>query len=72
MFTKKTKSDNKNEKTTNPSSPENANTLQSWVTGKFGSFLIFTAVGFALYKFGIINKLTNYFKKDKGSATENN
>ena len=48
------------------------NSLKSWLTGKLGSFILFTAVGYGLYKFGIINKITNYFKKDKGKTPTTN
>ena len=66
MFTKKTKSENTKSKDTN--TPENQTTLKSWLTGKLGSFILFTAVGYGLYKFGIISKITNYFKQDKGKT----
>ena len=76
MFTKKNNSKNTNE---NNNSHENkstlSHTLYSWVTGKVGSFLIFTAVGYAIYHFGIIKQLTSYlpkFKEDKGKKPVTN
>ena len=64
MFTKiKSK---KNENTNLNNEHKNQSTLKSWLTGKLGSFLLLSAVGYALYKLGIINRITNFFKKDKG------
>lgn len=65
MFTKKT---NKKSENSNPNENENnkESSLKSWITGKLGSLLIFSAVGYALYKFGIIHKITSLFKKNKG------
>jgi len=36
------------------------------VTGKVGSFLLFSAAGYALYKFGILGKLASLIKPGKG------
>ena len=35
-------------------------TAKSWIEGKLGSWLIGSAIGYSLYHFGIISKLTNY------------
>ena len=51
-----------------PAHENTATTLKSWLTGKLGSFLLLSATGYALYKFGIITKITNYFKQDKGKG----
>jgi len=67
MFSKKNKSENKNSYQPTNSSPKNTNSLHSWITGKVGSFIFFSAAGYALHKFGIIKQITNYLtKQDKG------
>ena len=38
--------------------PENQNTLQSWATGKISMFTIGLMAGYALYHFGVIQKLS--------------
>ena len=44
---------------------ENTNTLQAWATGKVAMFTIGLLAGYALYKMGVIQKLTNkLFKKE--------
>jgi hypothetical protein len=66
MFTKKS---NKKSENNDNNDKENSNSfIKSWLTGKIGSLLIFFAVGHALYKFGIINKITKFFKKGKGKG----
>jgi len=37
----------------------NENTLKSWATGKLAMFTIGLLAGYALYNFGVIQKLTN-------------
>ena len=37
---------------------ENQNTLQSWATGKLSMFTIGLMAGYALYHFGVIQKIT--------------
>ena len=37
---------------------ENQNTLQSWATGKVSMFTIGLMAGYALYHFGVIQKIT--------------
>lgn len=50
----------------NPNNQENTNTLQSWATGKVAMFTIGLLAGYALYKMGVIQKLTNkLFKKSE-------
>jgi hypothetical protein len=46
---------------------ENTNTLQSWATGKVAMFTIGLLAGYALYKMGVIQKLTNklFTKKEE-------
>ena len=46
---------------------ENNNTLQSWATGKVAMFTIGLLAGYALYKMGVIQKLTNklFTKKEE-------
>ena len=61
MFTKKTKNTNSNNEN-NDNKKNSDNSLKSWLTGKLGSFILLTGAGYALYKFGIISKITNYFK----------
>ena len=40
-------------------------TLKSWATGKLAMFIIGLAAGYALYKMGLIQKLSGkLFKKD--------
>ena len=43
------------------------NTLQSWATGKVAMFTIGLLAGYALYKMGVIQKLTNklFTKKEE-------
>jgi len=43
----------------NPNQEENQNTLKSWATGKLSMFTIGLLAGYALYQFGIIQKLSN-------------
>ena len=41
-------------------------TLKAWATGKLAMFLIGVAAGYALYKMGLIQKLTGkLFKKEE-------
>lgn len=41
------------------------NTLQAWATGKLAMFTIGLLAGYALYKFGVIQKLSSkLFKKE--------
>lgn len=54
MFTKKSKTENPQLK---------SNTLNSWLNGKTASFLIGSAVSYALYHFGIVGKIKSYFTK---------
>ena len=51
----------------NPNNQENQNTLQSWATGKVAMFTIGLLAGYALYKMGVIQKLTNklFTKKEE-------
>ena len=43
---------------------ENENTLKAWATGKIAMFTIGLAAGYALYHFGVIQKITEkLFKK---------
>lgn len=73
------KSKNKNPKSENTNNHDNENknaqesSLKSWLSGRIGSALIFSGVGFALYKFQILPKIFSFFKKDKGKqrASEN-
>ena len=46
---------------------ENQNTLQSWATGKLSMFTIGLLAGYALYQFGIIQKLSDklFTKKEE-------
>jgi hypothetical protein len=45
---------------------EQENTLKSWATGKLAMFMVGLAAGYALYRFGIISKLTEkFFKKEE-------
>ena len=43
------------------------NSLQSWATGKVAMFTIGLLAGYALYKMGVIQKLTNklFAKKEE-------
>ena len=43
------------------------NTLKSWATGKVAMFTIGLLAGYALYKMGVIQKLTNrlFTKKEE-------
>ena len=42
------------------------NTLKSWATGKFAMLVIGLATGIALYKMGLIQKLSSkLFKKEE-------
>ena len=44
---------------------EEQSTLKSWVTGKLAMFAIGLAVGYFIYKSGLIQKVTGkLFKKD--------
>ena len=47
---------------------EKENTLQSWATGKVAMFTIGLLAGYALYKFGVIQKLSSklFTKKEEG------
>jgi hypothetical protein len=38
--------------------PKEENTLQSWATGKLSMFTIGLMAGYALYNFGVLQKLT--------------
>ena len=38
---------------------KNENTLQSWATGKLSMFTIGLMAGYALYNFGVLQKLTD-------------
>ena len=51
----------------NPNNQENPNTLQSWATGKVAMFTIGLLAGYALYKMGVIQKLTHklFSKKEE-------
>jgi len=51
-FTKKNKSDTSENSTTS--------IAKSWITGKLGSVIIGSAIGYSLYHFGIIKQITNY------------
>jgi len=43
------------------------NTLQAWATGKVAMFTIGLLAGYALYKMGVLQQLTNkIFKKKEG------
>ena len=45
----------------------NENTLKSWATGKLAMFAIGLAAGIALYKMGLIQKITaKLFSKKEG------
>lgn len=45
----------------------NENTLKSWATGKLVMFAMGLAVGIALYKMGLIQKITDkLFSKKEG------
>jgi hypothetical protein len=45
---------------------ENENTLKSWATGKLAMFAIGLAVGYFIYKSGLIQKVTGkLFKKEE-------
>ena len=68
MFGTKNNKSKKTEKNNENNKEKSNSGIKSWLTGKLGSFLIFSAVGFALYKFQIINKLSSFFKKDKGKG----
>ena len=70
MFPKKSNKKTENTNPINDNEKENSG-IQSWLTGRWGSLLIFSAVGYALYNFGIINKITKLFKKDKGKERAN-
>jgi len=39
--------------------PKEENTLQSWATGKLSMFTIGLMAGYALYNFGVLQKLTD-------------
>ena len=43
--------------------PKEENTLQSWATGKLSLFTIGLMAGYALYHFGVLQKLTDKFLK---------
>ena len=47
--------------------PENQNTLKAWATGKVAMFTIGLLAGYALYRMGVIQKLTNklFTKKEE-------
>jgi hypothetical protein len=45
--------------------PKEESTLKSWATGKLSMFLVGLAAGYALYKFGVISKLTEKFFSKK-------
>ena len=50
---------------------DNQNTWQSWATGRLASVVLGIAVGYALYKLGVIQKLTGkLFNRNKGKNTE--
>lgn len=51
----------------NPNTEENQNTLQSWATGKLAMFTIGLLAGYALYQFGVLQKLTGklFSKKEE-------
>lgn len=70
MFKKNTTKNTNSNENTNDNKKTSDNSLKSWLTGKLGSFILFTAVGYGLYKFGIINKITNYFTKKKEPKQE--
>ncbi|MCE8159357.1 MAG: hypothetical protein I3270_02595 [Candidatus Moeniiplasma glomeromycotorum] len=38
---------------------ESSNTLKEWATGKLAMFAVGLAAGYALYHFGVIQKLTD-------------
>ena len=43
-----------------------SNTLKSWATGKLAMFVIGLAAGYALYKMGLIQKISGkLFKKNE-------
>lgn len=45
---------------------ENQNTLKSWATGKLAMLAIGLAVGYFIYKSGLLQKLTSkVFKKEE-------
>jgi hypothetical protein len=45
---------------------ENQNTLQAWATGKVAMFTIGLLAGYALYRMGVLQKLTHkLFKKEE-------
>jgi len=45
---------------------ENENTLKSWATGKLAMFALGLAVGYFIYKSGLIQKVTGkLFKKNE-------
>ena len=73
MFDKKTKNTkNNNSNNENNDNKKNSdNSLKSWITGKLGSFIFLSAAGYALYKFGIISKITNYFKPKEKPKSDN-
>ena len=37
---------------------ESSNTLKDWATGKLSMFVVGLAAGYALYHFGVVQKLT--------------
>ena len=50
-FIKKNKSDTENSTTS---------IAKSWITGKLGSIIIGSAIGYSLYHFGIIKQIKDY------------
>jgi len=46
---------------------ENQNTLKSWATGKLAMFALGLAAGYALYKMGLIQKISGKLFKSKDS-----
>ena len=46
---------------------ENNNTLKSWATGKLALFMIGLAAGYALYKMGLIQKISGKLFSKKES-----
>ncbi|WNE40208.1 MAG: hypothetical protein GBAus27B_000275 [Mycoplasmataceae bacterium] len=71
----KNKSENSNNHdhdNNNENKENNQSSIKNFLLEKIAPFLIFSAVGYTLYKFQIISKITNLFKRNKGKerATE--
>ena len=73
----KSKNNNQNNQNENENNEkESNNSLWSWINGKAGSIAIGLAAGYALYKFGILQKLLKgvgqmFRKKDENPESSN-